>query len=137
MIEVDKITVAHYSPLVERKKRFSQDLQKLNLECEWYEQEPDDDEQDGWCQNDRPEPRVEAGADDAFERREGEDVDADQGLDLVEVCLHLRRPRQGERPCPQTRARDQQQAKTLRSTEVWRDSRPMLPIVCVNITQLK
>ena len=46
MIEVDKVVVAHYSPLIERKKRFSQDLQKLNLECVWYQQEPNDVEKE-------------------------------------------------------------------------------------------
>lgn len=42
MICVDKIYVAHYSRLKERKKNLEKQLKIYNLECLWIEQEPSD-----------------------------------------------------------------------------------------------
>jgi len=44
MINVDKIFVAHYKPLLERKQKLILDLEKLNINAEWIEEEPNEKE---------------------------------------------------------------------------------------------
>ena len=40
MINVDKIIVLHYKPLVNRKTLFSAFLKQHDLECSWIDREP-------------------------------------------------------------------------------------------------
>ena len=40
MINVDKIIVLHYKPLVNRKTLFSAFLKQHHLECSWIDREP-------------------------------------------------------------------------------------------------